>query len=130
MLKDSKLESFMSYHSLRHSGTSRLLQGGVDKKIIREYTGHRSDVLNQYQATSEDQKRIVSDVSAGVKKDKKDCEPEFEMSISQKKVNGSDLMSCLCIKKKSGNSTTSQVADLIDVIMKCKRGGKVKIKLE
>ena len=85
----------MSNHSLRRSGASRLFQVVVDINVTREHTGHRSDALNQYQVTSEDQKRKSSDVLAGnvndnvkPKKAKVEMPSEFEVSVSQKKVMG------------------------------------------
>ena len=86
MLKDSRIQGFVSNHSFRRSGASRLFHPGVDKKVIREYTGHQSDALNQYQVTSEEQKRHVSDVIAG-------------KNIKGESIDGSDSMACICKKK-------------------------------
>ena len=52
MLRDLKPGLFYSNHSLRKSGPTRLFQAGVDRKIIKEFTGHVSDVVNRYQITS------------------------------------------------------------------------------
>ena len=59
MLKSAKLDGFFTNHSLRRSGTTHLFQAGVDRKIVKEYTGHRSDAVDQYQITSNEQKRQV-----------------------------------------------------------------------
>ena len=45
LLKNAKLDVFFTNHSLRRSSATRLFQAGVDKKIIREITGHKSDAL-------------------------------------------------------------------------------------
>ena len=45
LLKNAKLDGFFTNHSLRRSSATRLFQAGVDKKIIREITGHKSDAL-------------------------------------------------------------------------------------
>ena len=51
MLKNANLDGFFTNHSLHRSGTTRLFHAGIDKKIIREFTGHRSDAIDQYQVT-------------------------------------------------------------------------------
>ena len=95
LLKDSRIQGFVSNHSLKRSGASRLFQAGVEKKVIREYTGHHSDALNQYQVTSEEQKRKVSDVLAGNvndnverKKVKVEIPSEIEVVYHRKEVMG------------------------------------------
>ena len=65
MLKDCKLDAFFSNHSLRRSRTTRLFQAGVDRKIVKEYTGHRSDVVDQYQVTSDKQRQELSSILQG-----------------------------------------------------------------
>ena len=40
LLKSVKLDGFFTKHSPRRSGTNRLFQGGVDKKLIKEFAGH------------------------------------------------------------------------------------------
>ena len=40
----------------------RLFQAGVDKKIVKEITGHASDALIRYQVTSMKQKEAVSKI--------------------------------------------------------------------
>ena len=61
MLYDARIDGYFTGHSLRRSGTTRLFQAGVDKKIIKEITGHRSDAVDCYSVMSDDQKqRIIS----------------------------------------------------------------------
>ena len=55
LLKNSFPDRFHSNHSLCRSGTSRLFQKGVDVKLIREFTGHKSDALFVYETTSDQQ---------------------------------------------------------------------------
>ena len=43
---------------------TRLFQAGVDRKLVKEYSGHRSDALDQYQITSDKQKQMISEVLA------------------------------------------------------------------
>ena len=65
MLKDAKLDGYFTNHSLRRSGTTRLFQAGVDRKVIKEFTGHSSDAVDSYQITSEGQRREISSILAG-----------------------------------------------------------------
>ena len=60
MLHNSKLDGYFTGHSLRRSGISRLFQAGVDRKIIKELSGHRSDAVDCYAVTSDEQKAEVS----------------------------------------------------------------------
>ena len=59
--KDRRL---LHWSLVRRSGTTRMFQGGIDRKIIKEVTGHRSDAIDAYQITSAEQKQRVSDVIA------------------------------------------------------------------
>ena len=62
LLKNSNVSGFYSNHSLRRSGTTRLFQAGVDRKLIKEFTGHSSDAIDKYQVTSEDQRKSLSNI--------------------------------------------------------------------
>ena len=53
LLKNAKLDGYFINYSLRRSGTTRLFQAGVDRKLIKEFTGHASDVVDKYAITSE-----------------------------------------------------------------------------
>ena len=57
MLKSAELDGYFTNHSLHRSGTSRLFQAGIDRKIVKEYTGHVSDAVDKYQITSAEQKK-------------------------------------------------------------------------
>ena len=65
LLKSANLDGHFTNHSLRRSGTSCLFQSDVDKRLIKEFTGHRSDALDQYELTSRDQRQFISDVIGG-----------------------------------------------------------------
>ena len=43
MLNNAKSNGFFTNHSLRCSGTTRLFQNGIDRKLEKEFTGHTSD---------------------------------------------------------------------------------------
>ena len=92
LLKDAKLDRFFTNHSLRCSTATCLFRAGVDKKLIREITGHRSYALDKYEETSHSQRKHISDVLAGnctenvtKRSDEKDECKEVEVTVSQEK---------------------------------------------
>ena len=70
MLHDSRIDGFFTGHSLRRSGTTRLFQAGVDRKLIKEMSGHRSDAVDCYAITSDDQRAKLSAIIGGENDDK------------------------------------------------------------
>ena len=65
MLKDAKLDGYFTYHSLQRSATTILFQAYVDRKLVKEFTGHASDAVDQYQITSDKQREGMSKIMAG-----------------------------------------------------------------
>ena len=65
LLNDAKIDGYFTNHSLRRTAPTRLFQAGVDRKIVKEITGHRSDAIDCYQITSEDQQKRVSAIISG-----------------------------------------------------------------
>ena len=133
--------AFFTNHSLRRTGTSRLFQAGVDQKLVKEYSGHRSDALDQYQITSEHQKEMISEVLAGPKPKQveiSDVQNEVKetkacTSDAVSKQNNQDLsteIACDCNKRLLKISETSQVASLINDIVSNRQGGKTVVKIE
>ena len=103
-LKNSKLDGFFSNHSLRRSGTTRLFQAGIDRKLVKEYTGHRSDAVDQYQVTSNVQQAEMSGILQGHNKPSstKNVESDVHVTVSQKAKDG-QKMSCVCKKSEVGS---------------------------
>ena len=64
VMKEAGIPGYFTGHSLRRSGGSRLFQAGVQRKIVKECTGHRSDAVDKYQITSDEQKKKVSSIIA------------------------------------------------------------------
>ena len=65
MLHDARIDGFFTGHSLRRSGTTRLFQADVDRKLIKEMSGHRSDVVDCYTITSDEQRAKLSAIIGG-----------------------------------------------------------------
>ena len=62
LFKEANITGFFTHHSCRRSGTTHLFQAGVDKKLIKEVTRHRSDALDNYSETSEEQCEMISNI--------------------------------------------------------------------
>ena len=77
MLKSAQLDGYFTNHSLRRSSTTHLFQAGVDRKIIKEFTGHSSDAVDKYQITSNEQCKQLSAIIAGENVTKKETYSEY-----------------------------------------------------
>ena len=62
LMSDAGYEGFFSGHSLRRTGGSRLFQAGVQRKLVKECTGHSSDTVDAYQITSDNQRATISTI--------------------------------------------------------------------
>ncbi len=61
--KQASIPGFKTNHSLRATCATRLYQGGSDKQLIMENTGHRSiQGVRSYKRSSDQQKKVVSHV--------------------------------------------------------------------
>ena len=137
LLKDAKLDGYFTNHSLRRTGTTRLFQAGVDRKIIKEYTGHRSDAVDKYQVTSHAQKEEVSNILNG-NIDERNKENEVE--TGECKANSVDVLvtqsdhvgttGCEVNNSKLSFDKKRDVGDMISKILEGRKSGKTKIKIE
>ena len=136
LLKSAKLDGFFTNHSLRRTGTTRFLQAGVDRKLVKEFTGHRSDAVDQYQMTSDTQREQMSEIlqqkpTVSTSTVTKLCENSTEANEIKEKEGtsrGSDQCQCKCQNVKIGNA--SEVANLIHEIVSAGKGSKTKLKIE
>ena len=152
LMESAGYEGFYSGHSLRRTGSTRLFQAGVQRKIVKECTGHRSDAVDKYQITSDEQRKTVSEiisskphtvqsqvtdlkkvagnaidpkVSLGTKSSIKSCEQTTSADVEICPEPSTSSSRCDC--KKSEISGLFE--QLIDSIQKnCK--GKIKIEIE
>ena len=65
LMSDAKIEGFFTNHSTRRTGGTRLFRAGVDRKLVKEATGHSSDAVNKYQLTSDEQREKMSKIVQG-----------------------------------------------------------------
>lgn len=59
------VQGFISGHTLRRTDITRMHQAGVSSTIIKEFSGHRSNAVDDYKTTSSNQKSGVSRVLQG-----------------------------------------------------------------
>ena len=55
LLKDANLNGYITNGRLRRGGITRYFQNMIDRKFLKEFTGHASDLINQYNIISEKQ---------------------------------------------------------------------------
>ena len=113
-----------------------MFQAGVDKKLIREISGHRSDATDKYSETSHAQRRHISNILAGtdsgnVAKDESSKVKSIEV---EKKSDASSTQSqkhsCNCHKKVVKTSETSQIGSMISDIVNARKGSKTTVRIE
>ena len=140
LLKNSDLDGFFSNHSLRRTSTTRLFNAGVDRKLVKEFTGHTSDAVDQYQITSHHQREQISKIvsgesnhmshpqSQGAVESKENCENVVEIEVKNK-ANVNEL-ECSCTRKNVNLKDTQGLGQLINDMLQGRKYGKATIKLE
>ena len=131
LVKVVNSQGYMTNHSLRRSSTTRLFQNGVDRKLVKEFTGHVSDAVDNYQETSDEQRAHMSKIiqgQASVEKSKMVEEAQVEVSIKEKTHD--KTLCCCCNKQKVEVNECSQLGELVKGLIKSRRGNKATIKIE
>ena len=134
MMKEAEISGYFTNHSARRTGSTRLFRAGIDRKLVKETTGHKSDAVDKYQITSAEQRALMSDIMANNPKNKvettssvnSDKKPEVE----QGEVDKSNV-------KLSEKSTVSKVinetniGEIVSELVKASMGdGKKTIKIQ
>ena len=142
LLKQVDSEKFFSYHSLRCSSTTRLFQAGVDRKLVKEFTGHSSDAIDKYQITSDCQCERISKIIAGKDQNKEKCietkvettnneqVPQNSIEISLKNNSEMNSLGCSCTRSNVNLKDTQGLGQLLNDMLEGRKYGKAKIKLE
>ena len=137
LLKSAKLDGYFTNHSLRRSGTTRLFQAGVDLKLIKEYTGHCSDVVDKYSITSENQRENISTIIAGkpVEKVQESCieatkKSDVKLTVKSSDSNTKVQCNCQCQGAFQKSPEVLKVCQMINEIVENKSSGKTVIKME
>ena len=64
LMNDGEIPGFFTNHSTHRTGSTRLFRAGVQCKLVKETTGHKSDAIDKYQITSDEQREVMSDIIA------------------------------------------------------------------
>ena len=128
LFEEAKIEGFFTNHSCRRSGTTRLFQAGVPKKLIKEVTGHRSDAVDNYAETSDVQPKMISNIIDGNTASTVSIPPPVTDTKQLSKVENV-VKTCTC--GANSDITTKNVGFVVDNIMsKLDQTGKTTIKLQ
>ena len=132
LMKEAKIEGFFTNHSLRRSGGTRLFRAGIDRKLVKEATGHLSDAVDKYQITGDGQRKQISSVLQGLhvegteNKTAKCTQVEQKHEENGQKSDKVTTTQCNCNKLNSTN-----VAEIVSELLgKLNNKGKTVIKLE
>ena len=135
LLMSAEIDGYFTNHSLRRTGGSRLFQAGVDRKLVKEFTGHRSDAVDCYQITSDKQRETLSNILSGnidknsgkvVPNTEENSPNETKDSENQRKVTKCD---CNCSEQTDTIST--QIAKIVkETVSKNIKTGTTTIKIE
>ena len=137
IMEKANIEGFFTNHSLRCTGGMRLFQVGVDRKLVKEFTGHQSDAVDKYQITNDMQRENLSKILRNDQNINPLCGNDSAVEVKTKETcskgeNSNDkcLSECTC-KCNSKNVTVSNIGDIIEKIVNCKKTeGKTVIKLQ
>ena len=106
---------------------------GVDRKIVKEFMGHASDAVDQYQITSDAQRQEMSKIIADKKDNQNKCKGNETKSDSVELIvndNSFGQMSCCCKKNSIKLNETDKIGQMVNDVLKTQKYGKAVIKLE
>ena len=129
LAENSGLEGFFTNHSLRRTGITRLFQAGVDRKLVKEFSGHSSDAVDAYQITSHDQRKAISAVISGDSKSET-CPNVENLPCMHCDMKADQPMSVtISSKENSQESEVDKLGHMLKDLMNIHKDKKVKINL-
>ena len=129
--RKAKIEGFITNHSLRRTGTTRLFRSGIDRKLIKEFTGHSSDAVDAYAITSDQQREKISKILTSSKDQSAEtCNKVSQVELSMNESTGAGGMGCCCNKQKIQIGECDKIGTMIDQLLEKHKGCKATIKLE
>ena len=132
-MKDADFQGYFTNQRTHRTGGTRLFQVGIDRKLVKEATGHTSDAVDKYQVMSHEQCREMSKILAGntlcstvsvppsdpPKTREKNCDNMVNVRVDDAK------------NVKSVETQSSKVGEIISqIIEKTSKKGKTTIKIE
>ena len=118
---------------MHRTGISRLFQVGFDRKVVKEYSGHRSDAIDKYQVTSENQKQQISKVLASEMSDKCDSKPipvKDNIASNDQPKSSYTTKTCTCENKTIQINECGKITEVVNGIVKSRKGKKTVVKIE
>ena len=99
---------------------------------MKEFPGHKSDAVDQYQVASDQQRQMISKVIEGESSkdskeniDKSQGNSEQDIEVNECKATGS----CVC-EKIMPQCNVEEIGDIIDKIVKTKKDVKTVVRFE
>ena len=126
--KKAGIEGFITNHSLRRMGTTKLFVNGVDRKLIKKFTGHVSDAVDAYAIKSDEQREKISNILMNSKKEKQESLNDVQVSVKESKDAGG--MACVCNSKKITVNECDKLGSMINQLLENRKGCKATIKVE
>ena len=91
IMENGDFKGFFTNHSARRTGGTRLFRAGVQRKLVKECTGHRSDAVDKYQVTSDEQHEKLSEI---IREEPKVSVSEVAQAPNTSDVKKSEVKSC------------------------------------
>ena len=143
LLKSANLDGYFTNHSLHRTSATRLFQAGIDRKLVKEFTGHVCDAVDKYQVTSDTQhndmskilknETSVNSVESDNEIDSEVVEPpkeSLEITVKDVRNDGKFVQACECKKSNVKIGETDQIGAMLCSLIDAKRAGKATIKIE
>ena len=129
LMEKAGIKGFFTNHSTRRTGGTRLFRAGVQCKLVKETTGHRSDAVDKYQITSDAQRQMISELIAGEHEHKIREMSDVNFNAEPKlKATECVQMASECQNCKINAGNVGSIVD--DLIKKQSGGGKTIIKIQ
>ena len=127
MMSAADIAGYFTNHSARRTGGTRLFRAGVERKLVKECTGHSSDAVDKYQITSDEQRQKMSKILA--------CPPAKPDQKVSDACKGNDKVQTVTINgEECGNSNEigcGNIGSIIESIVKnSTKTGKTVIKFQ
>ena len=132
LLSSAKIDGYFTNHSLRRTEGTCLFQAGIYRKLVKEVTGHRSDAVDAYQLTSDEQREQISRVISGESGEKftkhvVECD-QNKTSTSETEKQSKSPPSCICTCERHIGLNIGQLVN--ETISRNIKEGTTIIKLE
>ena len=105
---------------------------GVERKLIKEFTGHTSDAVDAYAVTSDEQHERISKILTGgdVEKAKENEQKVGQIEVKVNENSAGGVIGCECNKQHIKLNETEKLGSMINEFVKACKGAKTKIKIE